>query len=697
MSTTALEPEPSHPRPKSQRILACILCQQRKVKCDRRFPCANCVRHQVQCVPATQTRPRRRRFPERELLDRLRKYEDLLRQNKVKFEPLHKDPGSGEQESPGGSYGSDHEQPEAAGVDTPSPSTTKSESTYEAKNIWHAMAQGSRDPTHDVREVIFRNAWDQTFSNDDNILFGSRQSSVDLSTLHPEPVHIFRLWQAYLDNVNPLLKVTHTPSLQGRIIEAASNLKNVSPAMEALMFGIYCMATLSLAPEDCQAHFQLSKQNLLTKFQFGCQQALLNSAFLRTEDRDCLTALFLYLHSSRSGAHPRSVSTILALAIRVAERMGIQTEAINAKYAVLEAEMRRRLWWSLMLFDARMSGLSGHKPMILAPTWDCAIPLNVSDSDLREETKEPPPARTGVSEALFAVVRSELGQFIRHTRFHLDFTNPALKPIAKELPDGGNLDALERVVEEKYLKFCGPENALQYMTIWTMRAQLSNCRLLENYSRHLDPVDNQDGGAGTPAISHALRWLECDTKLASSPLTKGYVWFIQLYFPFPAYIRIAQDLKAHPLGSEAERAWEVMSDNYDARFGIEVGVHNPVFIPFSNFILHAWGMSEEASKQSGQPMNLPRIITRIRQTLAAMNQNANSEPDTASMDDEGLSMHAPAGFGGPSMLFGMGPGGYVGANMSMYNNMRGQPPFTVDAHHFDWTSMDWSLGGRQGW
>lgn len=92
-----------------------------------------------------------------------------------------------------------------------------------------------------------------------------------------------------------MLKVTHTPSLQGRIIEAASDLKNVSPTMEALTFGIYCMATLSLAPEDCQAHFQLSKQDLLTKFQFGCQQALLNSAFLRTEDRDCLTALFLYL------------------------------------------------------------------------------------------------------------------------------------------------------------------------------------------------------------------------------------------------------------------------------------------------------------------------------------------------------------------------------------------------------------------
>ena len=46
-------------------------------------------------MPATQPRPRRRRFPEKELLDRLRKYEELLKENDVKFEPLHPETASG--------------------------------------------------------------------------------------------------------------------------------------------------------------------------------------------------------------------------------------------------------------------------------------------------------------------------------------------------------------------------------------------------------------------------------------------------------------------------------------------------------------------------------------------------------------------------------------------------------------------------
>jgi hypothetical protein len=148
-----------------------------------------------------------------------------------------------------------------------------------------------------VSPFIIKNAWEQLFKNNDHLLFGSRKTAVNISTLHPEPVQIFRLWQIYLDNVNPLLRVTHAPSMQGHIIEAASNVLNISPTLEALMFSIYSMSILSLSGDDCQAMLGSSREDLLTRYQFGCQQALLNCGFLRCNDRDCLTALYLYLVS----------------------------------------------------------------------------------------------------------------------------------------------------------------------------------------------------------------------------------------------------------------------------------------------------------------------------------------------------------------------------------------------------------------
>ena len=125
---------------KPLRVLACVLCQQRKVKCDRKLPCTHCVRACVQCVPATLApRQRRRRFPERELLERLRRYEGLLRQNNIKFEPLHTP--AAEKASPGedggGSDSPDdaHSEAPVAGADRPSRenTTVKPEIGYEAK------------------------------------------------------------------------------------------------------------------------------------------------------------------------------------------------------------------------------------------------------------------------------------------------------------------------------------------------------------------------------------------------------------------------------------------------------------------------------------------------------------------------------------------------------------------------------------
>lgn len=121
---------------KPLRVLACVLCQQRKVKCNRQFPCSNCIKFRAQCVPATLApRRRRRRFPERELLDRLRQYEGLLRRNNIKFEPLQRN-ASGETVSPNVEDGSDSDDDhqDSAGRDLPSPSTmVTSEGVHEPK------------------------------------------------------------------------------------------------------------------------------------------------------------------------------------------------------------------------------------------------------------------------------------------------------------------------------------------------------------------------------------------------------------------------------------------------------------------------------------------------------------------------------------------------------------------------------------
>lgn len=154
----------------------------------------------------------------------------------------------------------------------------------------------SESSAEEISQEGVKKAWDQVFKDSENILlFGTRKTAVELSTLHPDPVQIFKLWQIYSDNVDPLLKVTHTPSLQARIVEAVTNLANISPALQALLFSIYSMSVMSLTAGECQTAFGSSKEDLMAKYQFACQQALLDCGYLRTGDRECLTAFYLFL------------------------------------------------------------------------------------------------------------------------------------------------------------------------------------------------------------------------------------------------------------------------------------------------------------------------------------------------------------------------------------------------------------------
>ena len=107
-SQPPLQPQYPDMAVKLTRGTSCVLCQQRKVRCDKNKPCANCVKARVECrvVPPQPPRRRKKRLQEKDLVERLRKYEALLSENNIKFESIAADlPGGsagGLGEGPGG-------------------------------------------------------------------------------------------------------------------------------------------------------------------------------------------------------------------------------------------------------------------------------------------------------------------------------------------------------------------------------------------------------------------------------------------------------------------------------------------------------------------------------------------------------------------------------------------------------------------
>lgn len=80
-ATPAPRPAPADTlRSSSSSSRSCVTCRRRKVRCNKRSPCSNCVKAGVECVfPPPGRAPRKsKRPPDAELLSRLRRLEGVI-------------------------------------------------------------------------------------------------------------------------------------------------------------------------------------------------------------------------------------------------------------------------------------------------------------------------------------------------------------------------------------------------------------------------------------------------------------------------------------------------------------------------------------------------------------------------------------------------------------------------------------------
>lgn len=158
------------------------------------------------------------------------------------------------------------------------------------------MIQDSSDD--DYEGPTLHHAFDTMFENSDGFPFIVGGSVISVTSSHPSAIQIFQLWQIYINNVNPLLKLSHVSTLQAQIISAGANTSKIAKPLEALMFAIYFSAITSMTDDEVNATFAEDKAILLGKFHNATQQALVNASFMRSTELMVLQALLLYLVSS---------------------------------------------------------------------------------------------------------------------------------------------------------------------------------------------------------------------------------------------------------------------------------------------------------------------------------------------------------------------------------------------------------------
>jgi hypothetical protein len=138
---------------------------------------------------------------------------------------------------------------------------------------------------------------DATFATPSIFIPAHLYTALGQLELHPDPKHVFKLWQAFVDNVNPLAKIIHAPTLQERVIEAAWAVESAAKPLEATMLAVYALAVGSMKSADCIRLLGERRAVLVNRYRTGALRALSSTDILSTRDLEVLQALALVLVS----------------------------------------------------------------------------------------------------------------------------------------------------------------------------------------------------------------------------------------------------------------------------------------------------------------------------------------------------------------------------------------------------------------
>ncbi|CAG9983398.1 unnamed protein product [Clonostachys byssicola] len=550
--------------PQIRHKFACSLCARRKVKCDKLDPCSNCIKVEAQCLYEVHPPPRpRKRAADDELVARLAAYETLMRKHGIDFShcattwvPSGQEADSGETE--------------------PSPDTDLS---LPSNSVHDALRS-----TDGASSMVLENT-----------------PNLNLHDMHPEPKHIYRFWQIFVERVNPLTKIIHVPTLQQRVLDASWDLTSISKPLTAMLFAIYTLAVTSISDEECEASFQEKRLNLLMRYRTASIRALVAAEFLTTRDLEVLQAFVLFLFSD-----PESelTSTLTGAALRIGQKIGLHRPN-NPKVSFFENEMRIRLWWNLSGLDARSRGVHvrGMAPPPHREFGDVRLPLNVNDADLHPDMTEAPAQHDNPTEMICALVKFQVFEWGRTgsngSRVFESMTHPS--PAKKGRISVELKEAAVNELEQAYRRILQRSDKripLHHLAqIWgtiipaRLRFKIYHPRLRSAAEDGTIYVTRKESDETFEAVLLALEMSELSLESVFAPYLVTHLTF---WFKMEAYVYVISELRQRCSGPRIDLAWRIIEKLFDNLPAVISEEDETFFNGLINLTLDAWEARRKA-------------------------------------------------------------------------------------------------------
>ncbi|KAK1621480.1 fungal-specific transcription factor domain-containing protein [Colletotrichum phormii] len=630
---------------------ACVLCKSRKVKCDRESPaCGGCVKLGAECVPRENSKTRNRKKPNVELQRRLARCEELLQQfvaaekregssDSTRTEPSPKSDTSTKSETQDRSRDQEMQAPENSlgklVIDNGSVRFTDSTIWATVFDELQAMraAVDNADSPSSLPSLPEATIQQPSIANDAGIMNAREPRSGNPQPLHPPPSHAMLLWRMFLDRVNPITKLIHVPSAQRHLVQAMTTPPSLPRDMEVLFFSIYACAVGSMRQEECTRLLGQSRIELLNRFSRTLRTGLYRARFLEKPTLLLLQALVLQLIAipDRESAHANWVMS--GVCIRSAQRLGLHRDGSQLGLSPFETELRRRVWWHIVLLDFRFAMASGFNPTPLSRACSCKMPTNINDADFDVDTATPLENSDGPTEMIACLVVCNLSRCLtqRSTLSHAMFVVKK-SAVADELSRAHSIElekfvvSSEKCLEDIVERYCDPSAGNLHVTALQLKnAMVNKIRIMACKPKGaVEPPPEEKGDilfrVSLEAAEHVVNQLQ---------VMEGwnFVWFVLQYLEYDLFLHLISRLCLQSTGDLVDRAWTVLPVIYHYQEDyFEMSVHP--YAVAGAVLVRAWRHRQESlPSQLGYLPPTPDYVQRIEQCLAANSSVGSSPPE----------------------------------------------------------------------
>ncbi|KAL4925860.1 Zn(II)2Cys6 domain-containing transcription factor nscR [Aspergillus undulatus] len=395
-----------------------------------------------------------------------------------------------------------------------------------------------------------------------------------------------KLCQVYLQNVDPIIKLLHRPSLSKWLQYGGSylGLPDDDLSVRALESAVCYAAANTMTETQCQKAFQKSKKSVITTHRKMCEDGIERAGLLTTRDITVLQAFILYLIGRRTEERGTAVWALLALAVRLTSALGQEARSGESFF---QQQARLRLWLTVCLLDLQASFAQGSEPLINYQDAASAVPLvaHINDSDFDVDTSQPVASHEELTDTTFALVTYYAqipGRLLNFATPEPSTSNVSASsssstdslslPVANNLADAKERHKLSRQFEQQVftlLHYCDTESSPYAWFTWhstqsiVAAIRLSEllpfrCGRMDGCRVHSPPPSPAEGDP--VLLLRALQSLEKAQLICSDSRGDGFRWYITT--PWLALFTAITECATCTDKALVRRAWPVVETLY---------------------------------------------------------------------------------------------------------------------------------------